>query len=95
MAVSEQQLKRIQEKLQELVKKQAVLAKTNKALQEELEREKKQNAAYSDRLEELKRQVEILKISTGTWNDKDKQAFEKRINQYIKDIDKCITLMSD
>lgn len=90
-----EQLQRIREKLGELVKRQTQLQKQNKELSDALQQEQKQNAAYSEKLEDLKRQVEILKISTGTWNDQDKRAFEKRINQYIRDIDKCITLMSE
>jgi hypothetical protein len=45
--------------------------------------------------EQLNQQVMILKTSSGKMDEPDKKAFEKKINQYIKEIDKCIGLLSE
>ena len=43
----------------------------------------------------MEQKVSVLKAAAGDMNDKDKKDFDKRINQYIKEIDKCIGLLSD
>ena len=95
MELLEQHLKRIQEKLQQVMKEYASLQKENVQLRNELE-ETKQNSLQSLQVtDQLKQQVEVLKISSGNWDAKDKKEFEKRINQYIKDIDRCIALLGE
>jgi hypothetical protein len=39
--------------------------------------------------------VEVLKITSGNWEENDKKEFEKRINHYLREIDKCINLLSE
>ena len=43
----------------------------------------------------LEMQAGMLKASAGKMNEKDKHDFEKRINQYIKDLEKCITMLNN
>lgn len=95
MTEVEKQLKRIQDKLQQLLKQQAALQKENHQLKSELENCRsalQQNQQIAD---ELKQQVEVLKITSGNWEENDKKEFEKRITSYIKEIDRCITLLSE
>jgi hypothetical protein len=91
--VIELQLNRIQDKLQQLLKQQGILQKENLLLNDELEKIKKQNSIHQQTADTLKQQVEIMKITTGNWNDQDKKDFDKRITGYIKEIDKCIAVM--
>jgi len=95
MSMAEQQLKRIHEKLQQLLKQQAMLSKENARLREELEKSKSQSARHEKHIEELKQQVTILKAGAGEMSATDKKEFEKRINGYIKEIDRCIALLSE
>jgi seryl-tRNA synthetase len=88
-------IKRIQEKLQQLIKQHHELQKENSQLKKELERAGKQSSNHQQTIETLKQQVEVLKISSGNWDEQDKKEFEKRINHYIKEIDKCIALFSE
>ena len=91
----EQQLKRIQEKLQSLLKDHALLQKDNDRLRQELTDSRKKNTEQQKNLDELRQQVSILKISTGEMSEADKKEFEKRINSYIKEIDRCIALLGE
>jgi chromosome segregation ATPase len=93
--MAEQQLKRIHEKLQQLLRHQAALSKDNNRLREELEKMKAQTARYEKNIEELKQQVTVLKVGAGEMNASDKKEFEKRINGYIKEIDRCIALLGE
>lgn len=94
MAAISENIKRINDKLQQLLKNHQQLQKDNerqtkriKELQENLEKDR-------NHLLILEEKVSILKAATGKMNDKDKKAFEKNINQYIKEIDKCIGVLS-
>lgn len=88
-------IKRIQEKLERLLKQYNDLQKENNVLKKEIERSSRQAAVNQQTIDTLKQHVEILKISSGNWDENDKKEFEKRINQYIKEIDKCIALLSE
>jgi septal ring factor EnvC (AmiA/AmiB activator) len=95
MSDLEVQLKRIQDKLQQLLKQYAVLQKENSRMKELLQRDTKNSLVNQQHIDDLKQQVEVLKITSGNWEESDKKEFEKRINSYIKEIDRCITLLSE
>jgi hypothetical protein len=46
-------------------------------------------------LDELRQQVSILKLNAGGMNDRDKKEIEKKINSYLKEIDRCIALLGE
>ncbi|MDP9229348.1 MAG: hypothetical protein M3O67_01590 [Bacteroidota bacterium] len=94
MSELEIHLKRIQDKLQHLMKQHTALQKENHRLAEELKKTKSELPHHQQSINDLKQQVEILKISSGNWNEQDKKDFEKRINVYLKEIDRCIALLS-
>ena len=89
------QLKRIQDKLQQVLKDYSALQKENLRLREELDKNRTQTFSHQQTIDDLKQQVEVLKITSGDWDHNDKKEFEKRINSYIKEIDRCIALLSE
>ncbi|HEY6062266.1 MAG TPA: hypothetical protein VIV35_01585 [Chitinophagaceae bacterium] len=95
MSTTENHLKRIQDKLQQLLKQHAVLMKENSKLREELESARQKTLVQQKSADELKQQVSILKVSAGEMNETDKKEFEKRINGYLKEIDRCIALLGE
>ena len=95
MSNTEQHLKRIQDKLQQLVKQHAAVQKENSKLKEELESAQQKISAQQKGTDELKQQVIILKVSAGDMSEADKKEFEKRINGYLKEIDRCIALLGE
>lgn len=95
MSDLETNIKRINDKLQQLLRNYQQLQKDNQrqsALIGELTRAKEKD---SHQIKALQEQVSILKAATGQMNETDKKAFEKHINQYIKEIDKCIGILSE
>ena len=94
MSTTEQHLKRIQDKLQQLLKQHTALQKENSRLKEELEKSKQQTGQHNKNIDELKQQVNVLKLNAGEMSEVDKKEFEKRINSYLKEIDRCIALLS-
>ncbi len=59
-----------------------------------MEQAKQKELTAKQNIEELQQQSSILKLASGEMSDKDKKNFEKKINQYIKEIDKCIAFLS-
>jgi hypothetical protein len=91
----EQQVKRISDKLQQLLKQREMVLKENSKLKEELRSYKEQQAAHTLRLEQLQQQVELLNASKGAMNEEEKQILDKRLGQYIREIDRCIGLLGE
>ena len=95
MSDLEQNIKRINNKLQQLLKNYQLLQKDNKrqsdliaTLQEAKEKDREQ-------INSLQEKITILKAAAGKMNEADKKAFEKKISQYIREIDKCIGVLSE
>lgn len=91
----EANIKLINEKLQQLLKKHVALKKENDNLNDEVKKLRQKEEDYKSTLYELDQKVNILKAASGQMTEADQKEFEKRINQYIKEIDKCIGLLSD
>lgn len=91
----DQQFTVIYEKLQQLLRQQARLQKETEKLKEELEASKGRELLSKNRVEELQQQVSILKMAAGEMSDKDKKIFERKLSQYIKEIDRTITYLSE
>lgn len=91
----DQQFTALTEKLQHLLLQQARLQRENKKLQEDLAQARKSEAATKDRIDELQQQVSILKLAAGEMSEEDKKIFERKLNQYIKEIDKAIAHLSE
>ena len=95
MSELEKNIKRVNDKLQQLLKNYQLLQKDNQrqsSLIEELTKTKEKNKQQITALQE---QVGILKAAAGQMNETDKKDFEKSINHYIREIDKCIGILSN
>ena len=95
MSTTEEQLKRIQDKLQQLLKQQASVRKENEKLKEELGIAREKLSLQQLYLDELRQQVSILKLNAGGMNERDKKEIEKKINSYLKEIDRCSALLGE
>jgi predicted nucleic acid-binding Zn-ribbon protein len=95
MSTTEQHLKRIQDKLHQLVKEFSAVQKENSRLKDELTLAQQKISTQQKNADELKQQVSILKVNAGDMSEADKKDFEKRINGYLKEIDRCIALLGD
>lgn len=89
----DQQFNSINDKLQQLLKQQLRLKKENERLRTELEVCKEKEDVYQQKIDELAQQISIIKLGAGEMNEKDKKEFERKINQYVREIDKCIAFL--
>jgi hypothetical protein len=91
----DQQFTIINEKLQQLLKQYSRLQKENERLKSELSEAKKIESLTMQKIDEMQQQITILKVASGELTEKDKKEFEKKINQYIREVDKCISFLSE
>ena len=64
-------------------------------MKEEIAVARQKSAVQQKSADELKQQVSILKVSAGDMSEADKKEFEKRINGYLKEIDRYIALLGE
>lgn len=95
MNTTEEQLTRIQDKLQQLLKQHSAARRENEKLKAELGMAQEKLSLQQLYLDELRQQVSILKLNAGGMNDRDKKEIEKKINSYLKEIDRCIALLGE
>ena len=79
--------------MQQVAKKQDSLHKENTSLKDELSKFKNDNQELRQQLEVLELQVNILKTSAGQLEGEEKKEFEKKINFFVKELDRCIALL--
>lgn len=95
MKTIEEHISFINNKLQLLLKKYAALQKENFSLNSEIELYKEREQQTLQKIDSLEMQARILKTSAGSMNEEEKKNFEKKISQYIKDLDKCIAMLNN
>ena len=95
MAELSSQVNLVNQKLQQLLKKYLQLQKENGRLLHQLETARSSQLKDQEIINQLQQQVAILKVAAGLMNEADKKAFDKQINQYIKEIDKCMAMLSE
>lgn len=90
----DQQFTAINEKLQQLLKQYGRLQKENDRLKDELQQSASRENDMRYKIDEMQQHVSILKLGSGEMNERDRKEFEKKINGYIREIDKCISFLS-
>ena len=95
MSPFEVQLKRIHEKAQQLVKQYQQLQQENEQLKKDVRLSTEKQELYKTQIDVLEEKVAVLKTATGQLSDADRKEVEKRLNHYLKEIDRCITMLSE
>ncbi|MBL7702563.1 MAG: hypothetical protein JNM14_09945 [Ferruginibacter sp.] len=95
MGELEQHIKRINDKLLQLLKNYQQLQKENSRQSQLIKELQLAKEKDNQQITALQEKVSILKAATSKMNETDKKAFEKTINQYIREIDKCIGILSE
>jgi ABC-type iron transport system FetAB ATPase subunit len=91
----QEQLKRITEKLQQVMQRYQLLQKEHEQLNKEVTILRDKEKARLIRIDELEMKMTALQTATGQLNETEKKEVEKRINRYIREIDRCIALLSE
>ena len=83
----------LHEKLQLLIKEYKQLQKDNKKLQKDIAVLQTEQSAKNQQVQQLEQKVTAVQITGGNWDDSQKQALQKKIDSYLKEIDKCLALL--
>lgn len=72
-----------------------LLLKENAKLKDELRKTQEGHADDRKRLEQLQQQVEALRVTGTVMSEGEKRELEKRLGQYIREIDRCIAWLGE
>jgi regulator of replication initiation timing len=89
-----EQIERIRTRVQALLKKHSALEKENEKLRSELDRKSSVEQELKEKVGLLEEQLNLARATGGQMDDASKKAFEKQLNHYIKEIDRCIAMLS-
>ena len=87
-------IKQLHTKLQQLLKQYAALAQENDRQKKIIDALTAETESQKEEMEILKQQQLILKASADQMEPQEKKELEQKINGYIRNIDKCISLLS-
>ncbi len=88
-------LENVHQKLKLLLDKHSALQKENIKLTSERNNLQKQLDAKDEQIKQLQQESDILKSGIQNWHPAQKKIFARRIDQYLKEIDKCIALINE
>ena len=88
------QIELLQEKVQQLLRQYHAVQKENLRLTKENQQWKEKFEHKHEQTQQLQQKVEALRITSSGLTDDVKKDLEKRINGYLKEIDKCLTLLN-
>ncbi len=92
---AELRVRRIQDKLQQLLRQRELLQKENGRLKEDMHQLQEELLERTAKLDQLQQQVEILRATKAAMSEEEKRALEKRLGQYIREIDRCIAMLGE
>jgi len=90
-----QQLKQVNDKLQQLLKQQHAIQKENSALKATIKDLRSSIQLKDQRLEEFDQQKMVKQINNGNLGESEKKELEKKLNQYLREIDRCIAMLNE
>lgn len=89
------QIERIEQKLSKLLSKLKYIQKENELLVKETKVKQELISELKQKNEQLEMKLNLRMASNATQNEASKVAMEKRLSEYIKEIDRCIALLGD
>ena len=88
-------LKRILDKLQQLTRRHKMLHQENERLQRTVRETEEKFKLAQEQIQHLRTQLDVVKLNAGELSTADKKEIEKKLNGYLKEIDRCIALLSE
>ena len=95
MPTPQEHIKRIQDKLMLLIDKYNALQKENERLRKSLQDLNNEADLLKEKNDQISLQLNMMKVAETDDSKEAKLALEKKINEYIKEIDKCIAHLGD
>jgi len=90
-----EQIGRIEEKLTKLLLQHQQVLRENQKLRNEQEVQLETHKKLKAKIDELELQVGLLQSTETSASKSSRVALEKKINAYVKEIDKCIAILGN
>ena len=90
-----EQIGRIEEKLTKLLMQHQQLLRENQKLRNEQEVQLETHKKLKAKVDELELQVGLLQSTETSASKSSRAALEKKINAYVKEIDKCSAILGN
>ena len=87
------QLNRVHEKIQLLVSRVEFLQKENETLKREIKKKQKLSATRQSVISDLEQTINVLRITPVKMDETGRKELDKKLSSYLKEIDRCITLL--
>ncbi len=88
------QLQALQVRLQQLIKNYQLLQKENALLKKNLAKKVIEKDAQDVQIQKLQQQLDALKLTKSAFDETERHLLEKRIDVYLKEIEKCMALLN-
>ncbi|MDD2793203.1 MAG: hypothetical protein PHD73_08485 [Sediminibacterium sp.] len=83
----------LQEKLQLLIREYRQLQKENSRLQKDIAVLQSEQQKKADQLAHLEEKVAAVQLTGGSRDEAEKARLQKKIDTYLREIDKCLALL--
>ena len=90
-----EQIGRIEEKLTKLVQQHQQLLRENEKLRKEQDVQLETQKKLKAKVDELELRIGLLQSSETSASKSSRAALEKKINAYVKEIDRCIAILGN
>ena len=94
MSTLNSQIIQMQQRLKLLISNYMVLKRENVQLKKEIAKKQTLLTDREQLLQTLQQQLDVLKLSKDSFSEEEKSELNKRIETYIKDIDRCLSLLN-
>jgi chromosome segregation ATPase len=95
MPAAQEHINTIQDKLSTLIERYNGLLKENERLKKSLNDSTEELQLLREKNDQITLQLNMLKVAASEESKESRNALEKKINEYIKEIDKCIAQLGD
>lgn len=90
-----EQIERIGRKTKLLLQKMEAVEKENQQLKQQLHALNAHLSEKEEKIRLLTDQIQALRLLSSNLNSEEKKELEKKISGYIREIDRCIALLSE
>ncbi len=95
MIPTAEHIARVGAKVARLIKAYRSVVKENERLREELEKKTAAETKLREQTKLMEQQLNMLKATSGQLDEQAKKDLQKQLNHYIKEIDRCITMLGE
>jgi septal ring factor EnvC (AmiA/AmiB activator) len=90
-----EQIDQIRAKVMQFARQYKALETEHEKLKAELEKKNATETQLREKSQAMEKQLKLLKAASGLADSAGRKELEKQINHYIREIDRCITLLGE